>query len=182
MKNLIDPKTLAKFQMADRSLKDVVEFLDSRQDISTSHFCRLINLDPKKVYNYRSNQKRMNTSGSGRGSSRLELPAVSKPQKRYSGEEKFAFVSHYQQLDSEGQTELLRKYGLYQSDIDRWAEAAVIALGTRKTRSDKKSPEAIELVQVKKELAEMEKTTAKLSTMLVIQKKVSDMLNKKGGD
>ncbi|NOT78114.1 MAG: hypothetical protein HOP07_18540 [Bacteriovoracaceae bacterium] len=46
-------------------------------------------------------------------------------------------------------------------------------MGKRKQRSDKKSEDQIEIERLQQELQEQEKTTAKLSTLLVLQKKLS---------
>ncbi|NOT80995.1 MAG: hypothetical protein HOP07_18565 [Bacteriovoracaceae bacterium] len=43
-------------------------------------------------------------------------------------------------------------------------------MGKRKQRSDKKSEDQIEIERLQQELQEQEKTTAKLSTLLVLQK------------
>ncbi|PWU20748.1 MAG: hypothetical protein C5B49_03750 [Bdellovibrio sp.] len=88
----------------------------------------------------------------------------------------------YGSLEGEARAELLRKYGLYDSDFARWLDktdsAALVALSTRKPRSDKKSPEQLEIERLKEELRGQEKTIAKLSALVVVQKKVSDFLKR----
>lgn len=89
-------------------------------------------------------------------------------------------LSQFALCDCKARAELLRKFGLYQSDMDRWStvvnEAAILALSTRKTRSDKKPQEQIEIEGLRKELRGQEKTIAKLAALVVIQKKVSEIL------
>ena len=91
-------------------------------------------------------------------------------------------IEEYLMANEQGKAEILRKYGLYQTDINRWREqakkASLEVLGKRKTRSDKKSDEQLKIEELKKELEEQEKTTAKLSTLLVLQKKTFNMLRK----
>ena len=75
----------------------------------------------------------------------------------------------------------MRRYGLYDSDFVRWQqradEAALEALSTRKPRSDKKSTEQLENERLKLELRGQEKTIAKLSAIVVAQKKISELLS-----
>ena len=55
-------------------------------------------------------------------------------------------------------------------------EAALVALSTRKARCDKKSAEQLENERLSKELRGQEKTIAKLSAIVVAQKKISELL------
>ena len=84
--------------------------------------------------------------------------------------------------NDEEKSRLLRTYGIYQSDIQRWRdqakEASLIALRKRKERSDKKSSEQLKIEALEKELREQEKTSAKLSTLLMLQKKTFDILKR----
>ncbi|NOT80511.1 MAG: hypothetical protein HOP07_16095 [Bacteriovoracaceae bacterium] len=86
----------------------------------------------------------------------------------------FSLLENYLKADDQGKAKLLRKYGLYDSDIKRWRDqvknASLEVLGKRKQRSDKKSEDQIEIERLQQELQEQEKTTAKLSTLLVLQK------------
>ena len=99
----------------------------------------------------------------------------------YSAADKLALLKRYDKLDSVKRSEFLRTYGLYQSDLARWLDvadaAALESLGKRKPRSDKKSIETKVVEGLQKEVATHEKTIAKLAALVMLQKKVSDLLN-----
>lgn len=180
MKNLIDPKLLATFQEQPVPLKEIVNFLDTHPNISTANLCRVIGISPSKVYNYKGN---LNRNGNLKKIDDGVIPkSSSKSFNRYSAEDKFILVENYLKADDQSKAEVLRRYGLYQSDIMRWRdqikEASLEVLGKRKKRSDKKSDAEIEVERLQLELREQEKTTAKLSTLLVLQKKTFDMLKR----
>lgn len=179
MKNLIEPQILASFRNDPTQLSDMVKFLDNNKEISIRKFCNLIDVHPSKIYYYKSRMKKKDCQDDNGLS--VVPKAASKKYNRYSAEEKFVLVEKFLTANDQG-TELLRKYGIYLSDINRWKEqikeASLEALGKRKTRSDKKTLEQVEIEELKKELQEQEKTTAKLSTLLVQQKKTSDLLKK----
>lgn len=178
MKNLISPKILASYKNNPPSTEEIVEFLDSNDNISTAQFCKAIGVSPQKVYDFRYRKQK----GTQNDSLSVTPKAASKSNNRYSAEDKYILVSEYNRVDDKGKAELLRKYGIYQTDVDRWEEkirqAGLEALKKRKTRSDKKSPERLRIEELEKELKEQEKTSAKLSTLLVLQKKTFDMLSK----
>jgi hypothetical protein len=94
--------------------------------------------------------------------------------KSYAANDKLKLVKRFASLEGEARAEMLRKYGLYESDFSRWQEkadeAALAALSTRKPRSDKKSTEQLENERLKAELRSQEKTIAKLSAIVVAQK------------
>jgi hypothetical protein len=183
MKNLITPELLARFQEKPMPIKEIVEFLDSQTDISTGKLCQILDISPAKIYNYRGNQNRK-TSGNPKSSDldNISPKSGTRSLNRYSAEEKFIFVEKYLKAEDEGKVELLRRYGLYDTDLKRWRElsknASIEVLGKRKVRSDKKSDDKIEIERLQKELQEQEKTTAKLTTLLVLQKKTFDMLKR----
>ena len=58
MKNLIDPKLLVKFQEQPVPLEEIVQFIDTHDDISTNNLCKLIGIEASKVYSYRGSLKR----------------------------------------------------------------------------------------------------------------------------
>jgi transposase-like protein len=182
MKNLLDPKLLAKFQERPIPVKEIVDFLDTHPDIGTANLCRIIDISPSKIYNYRGNLSRKSNTIE-ENNEMIEPKSSSKSSSRYNAEEKFTLLENYLKADDQGKAHLLRKYGLYDSDIKRWREqvkcASLEVLGKRKQRSDKKSEDQIEIERLQQELQEQEKTTAKLSTLLVLQKKTFDMLKKK---
>jgi hypothetical protein len=180
MKNLIDPKLLARFQEHSVPIKEVVEFLDTHPSISTANFCRITGISASKIYNCRSNLKLKSSVSKADRAIDVVPKSSSKSFNRYDAEEKFILVEEYQKSEEQEKALLLRKYGLYHSDIMRWRDqikqASLGVLGKRKTRSDKKPKVEIENERLKKELADQEKTTAKLSTLLILQKKTFDML------
>lgn len=181
MKNLIDPQIIATYKKNPPTTEEIVKFLDSNRKISTAKFCKLIGISPQKVYDYRY-RKQSEKSSKDSPLSSVIPKAASKSFNRYSAEDKYILISEYNKADDKGKAELLRRYGIYQTDIDRWEEkikqASLEALGKRKTRSDKKSPEQLKIEELEKELNEQRTTSAKLSTLLVLQKKTFDMLSK----
>ena len=184
MKNLIDPKILAELKKETVTMEEIVNFLDNNPNITVTQLATLINVDRKKIYSYRRNKDRKNTRvGSQSGSLKVIPKAASKRYNRYSAEDKYILVQEYSKASDEGKSELLRRYGLYSSDICRWEDqikqVSLEALGKRKIRSDKKTEEQIKIEELEKDLAEQEKTTAKLSTLLFYQKKTFDMLKKR---
>lgn len=182
MKNLLDPKLLARFQELPVPIKEIVDFLDTHPDISTANLCRIIEMSPSKIYNFRANLNRKSNTLEEKDD-KVEPKSSSKSFNRYSAEEKFSLLENYLKADDQGKAQLLRKYGLYDSDIKRWREqvkrVSLEVLGKRKQRSDKKSEDQVEIERLQQELQDQEKTTAKLSTLLVLQKKTFDMLKKK---
>ena len=181
MKNLVDPQILATFKGEPDNIKDIVDFLDTNTDISTMSLCKLIDIDPRKIYNWKANQKRKKNFIKPDVKS-VTPKAASKKYNRYNGAEKFALVEEYIMANDEGKSRILREYGLYATDIVRWREqikeASLEALGTRKIRSDKKSEETIRIEKLEIELKEQVETSAKLSTLLVLQKKTFNMLRR----
>ena len=181
MKNLVPPEILAAFRKDPLPVEDIIKFLDDNPDISTSYLCKLIGIQPRKIYDHKFHQRQK----VARPDKATVTPkTASRKYNRYTAEEKYVLIENYSMANGEERAELLRKYGIYQSDIDRWKEqakeASLAVLGKRKTRSDKKSEDQIKIEALEKELKQQEKTTAKLSTLLVLQKKTFDML--KGED
>jgi len=177
MKNLIDPQLLADLNKENVTVQEAVKFLDSNPTVTVSNLANIINMDAKKIYNHRYYKATKNSNKEVVSESKVLPKAASKSQQRYSPEEKYLLVNEYLKAGDDNKTELLRRYGLYQADISHWEvqikQAALEALGKRKARSDKKSDEQKKIEKLEKELAAQEKTTAKLSTLLVLQKKLS---------
>ncbi len=100
---------------------------------------------------------------------------------KYSGEDKLALAKRYELLEPQKRAELLRTYGIYQSDIKRWQEmadaAAVESLSKRKTRSDRQPAEAKMIESLKKDLQTRDKKIEKLEILVTIQKKLSALLS-----
>lgn len=165
-------------------MEEIANFLDNNPEITVTQLSELINVNRKKIYSYRRHKARKNAEREVKdGGLEVTPKAASKRYDRYSAEDKYMLVQEYSKVNDKKKSELLRRYGLYQSDISRWEEqirqASLEALGKRKIRSDKKSDEQIKIEALEEELLEQERTTAKLSTLLFYQKKTFDMLKKK---
>jgi transposase-like protein len=178
MKNLIDPTILAELKREPVTFERIAEFLDGNREIRAAQLCKLLEADPQQFYNWKN--RRLKRAATLAGDSDFEVQPTGTDKKNYSAKDKLELVKRYGGLEGEKRSEFLRKYGLYDSDFSRWQEkvdqAALAALSTRKPRSDKKSDEQIEIEQLKQELRGQEKTIAKLSAIVVAQKKISDLL------
>ena len=187
MKNIIPVDIIKKFKSENVEIKDIVDFLDKNPEITISHFCKTIDFDTRKIYDYKFRLKhKINTDSNNdnkKNNIDIKPKAASDKYNRYTAEEKFKLVENYSKINEEEQGQLLRTYGLYKSDIDRWQnqikEAAIVALGQRKVRSDKKSDDQLKIEELEKELKEQEKTTAKLSSIIVFQKKTEELFKMK---
>jgi hypothetical protein len=181
MKNLIEPKIIEEFLKSQPSFEEIEKFLEKNSNIPAALFCKMINLEPRKYYDWRwVSKKRQGKAESKDAESRLGATAV-KSNGKYSAAEKLSLVRAYSKLENGQKTEFLRGYGLYQSDIKKWEDiidgAALAALSVRKVRSDKKSDVEIENGNLKGEIAGHEKTIAKLAALVMVQKKVSEILS-----
>jgi hypothetical protein len=179
MKNLIDPKILAELKQEPVSYERIALFLEGNKEITAARLCKLLDADPQQYYNWKSRRtKRGATAAEGD----FDVLPTGADKKSYSANDKLKLIKRYATLDDEKCTEFLRTYGLYESDFTRWQEkadeATLAALSTRKPRSDKKSAEQLENERLKVELRGQEKTIAKLSAIVVAQKKVSDLLSR----
>jgi len=179
MKNLIDPEILAELKQEPVSFERVAAFLDGNSEITAARLCKLLGVDPQQYYNWKSRKtKRPATTVDGN----FDVVPTGVDKKNYSASDKLKLVKRYAALEGEKRTEFLRTYGIYDSDFTRWLEkaddAALAALSTRKPRSDKKSAEQLEIERLKKELRGQEKTIAKLSAIVVAQKKISEFLSR----
>ncbi|MBF0316352.1 MAG: hypothetical protein HQK52_23235 [Oligoflexia bacterium] len=175
MKNLLSPETLATFKRKPAPIKEIVKFLDSHQEVSVSALCKIIEVAPRVIYDYQYAERRL-VKKEKKGP-KVTPKSNSKKYSRYTAEEKYDLIEEYLKANEEEKSSLLRTYGIYQSDIQRWRdqtkEAALLALGRRKVRSDKKTDDQLKIEQLEKDLKEQERTTAKLSTLLLVQKKLS---------
>jgi len=180
MKNMISPEKLAILMQKPVSFERVAEFLSTDVEITATQLCKMLNVDSQGFFNWKSKKLKRNTANAASSKADLLVEPTGQGKKKYSPEEKLKLLKTYAPLEDATRAEFLRKFGLYQSDIDRWEaltnEASLGALSKRKTRSDKKSDEQIELEDLKKELRGQEKTIAKLAALVVIQKKVSAIL------
>ena len=181
MKNLLDPKLLAEFQLKPAPLAKISAFLDAQPDITASRLCNVIGIEPQRIYKWRSENKASNSAlAVEERPGKLVVKPCSSNKAKYSASDKLALLKQYEKVGSAEQAEILRSYGLYQSDIRRWREvadsAALEFLGKRKPRSDKKSDESRAVEGLQKEVATHEKTIAKLAALVTFQKKLSDLL------
>ena len=181
MKNLIDPEILAELKQDPVSYEKIAAYLDGNTEITAARLCKLLDVDPQQFYNWKSRiSKRASSANSNRGD--FDVVPTGTNKKSYSAHDKLKLVKRYAGLEGEARAEFLRKFGLYDSDFTRWLEkadaAALTALSTRKPRNDKKSAEQLENERLKAELRGQEKTIAKLSAIVVAQKKISELLSK----
>jgi len=178
MKNLIDPKLLAELKQEPVSYERIAAALDGNNGITAARLCKLVGADPQQFYNWKNRKSKRAAATNG---DEFDVVPTGNDKKNYSASDKLKLVKRYGALDGEKRTEFLRTYGLYDSDFARWQEkadeAALAALSTRKPRSDKKSAEQLENERLKAELRSQEKTIAKLSAIVVAQKKISDLLS-----
>jgi transposase-like protein len=175
MKNLVDPKILAELKQEPVSHERIAAFLEGNKEITAAQLCKLLEVDPQQYYNWKSRRTNRTAANSD-----FDVIPVGADKKNYSASDKLKLIKRYITLEGEKRTEFLRTYGLYDSDLVRWLEkvdeAALVALSTRKPRCDKKSTEQIENERLNKELRGQEKTIAKLSAIVVAQKKISELL------
>ena len=178
MKNLIDPQVLAELKQEPVSYEKIAAVLDGNKSLTAARLCKLLDTDPQPFYNWKSRTARRSSPASGED---FDVVPTGSDKKSYSANDKLKMVKRFASLEGETRAEILRKYGLYESDFSRWREkvdeAALAALSTRKPRSDKKSAEQIENELLKAELRGQEKTIAKLSAIVVAQKKISALLS-----
>jgi|HubBroStandDraft_6_1064221.scaffolds.fasta_scaffold713389_1 hypothetical protein len=176
MKNLIDPKILAELKQEPVSYERIASFLEGNKEITAARLCKLLGVDPQQYYNWKSRTLKRPEGTNGD----FEVVPTGDGKKNYSASDKLTLIKRYITLEGEKRTEFLRMYGLYDSDLARWLEkvdeAALVALSTRKARCDKKSAEQLENERLSKELRGQEKTIAKLSAIVVAQKKISELL------
>ena len=177
MKNLIDPKILAEFKKEPVTNDRIASFLEANKNIAAAGLCKLLDVDPQQFYNWK-NRVAKKAAAAEEG---VDVVPTGAGRRSYSAGDKLKLIKQYANLEGEKRTVLLRRYGLYDSDFVRWQEkideAALEALSTRKPRSDKKSTEQLENERLKLELRGQEKTIAKLSAIVVAQKKISELLS-----
>lgn len=181
MKNLVPPEILATLRQEPVSIPDIVKYLDNNPNVTTSNLCKLIGIPAYKVYRYRNRQRMENNNISLVNG--VVPKGSSKSHARYSAEDKYNILEKYVAGTDDVKSRILREYGLYTSDIQRWKDqvklAAIEKLGTRKIRSDKKSTEQLRIEELESALQEQEKTTAKLTALIILQKKIEEIFTKK---
>ena len=186
MKNIIFPETLAQFQKKPIPFSQIEDYLNKNPKVTVRNLCDSIGIHPQQYYQWRSNQKKIGakTNETSNGNSMVNPKGASKKQNRYSPQEKLTLIKEYFKASKEEKGALLRKYGIYHSDMTRWQEmvdrSAVQALATRKPRNGKISDEQGQIEKLKNEVQVLERKSAKLSSMLELQKKVLDFLKEHG--
>lgn len=181
MKNLIEPEKLQVLKSKPVSLEAIAEFLDQEPKVSAGYVCKVLGVPPTSFYSWRARQRKSEAAKeTKRSSAPSEVIPTGAGKRKYSAEDKVALVRDYQRLSEEQGGLFLRTYGLYRSDIERWQEvieqAAVEALSKKKQGRAAKSKEQIEIEDLQRELQGQEKVISKLSAMIVVQKKISNIL------
>ncbi len=180
MKNLISPEVLAEFQLRPVPFERMIAFLNANPSVTAATLCKLSNIPVQKLYNWRNEQRKRDAGVTAVKQSGFDV--VPQPESgRYSAADKLSLAKEFGKLEGEKRAELLRKFGLYQSDIHRWQtsadQAALESLGQRKTRSDKQSNESKLIEALRKDLANRDRKIEKLETLVMIQKKLSALLS-----
>ena len=180
MKNLMAPELLAEFQAKPVQLDKIVAYLDAHPEVTAATMCRLVDIPVQRLYNWRNEtRKRVSLAAEDISTEFVVLPVSGAG--KYSAADKFALIKHYGRVEGQARAELLRKYAIYQSDIKRWQEladqAALESLGKRKPRSDKQPVEIKLIESLKKDLQARDKKIEKLEALVMIQKKLSLLLD-----
>ena len=182
MKNMIDPQVLAELKKQPVSFEGLSGFLMKEPGVTAAQLCKLVDVEPQDYYRWKHLKSKADLGDNRKIDDDFSVVPVSGKNKGYSASDKFKLINRYLKLDESKRSEFLRKFGIYASDITRWSTlvetAAVEALGKRKPRSDKKPAEQVELERLKKENRGQEKTIAKLAALVVIQKKVVELLDR----
>lgn len=181
MKNLIEPRKMAELKSRPANYETVEAFLVSEPKISAGYVCKVIGIAPSNFYAWRSRKE--NTASKSELKLRQPPSAVvptGGSKRKYSASDKVALLRDYVACSESKRGELLRTYGLYASDVDRWREvtdrAAIEALSVRKQGHKAKTPDQLKIAELERELQGNEKVISKLSAIVVIQKKVSAIL------
>lgn len=95
---------------------------------------------------------------------------MDKPAKRWTAAEKFRVVVEASKLSDEDLGELLRREGLHEAQLKEWRAAAEGALADA-PRSSKKSPEAVKIKELEREVRRKDKALAEASALLILKKK-----------
>ena len=178
MKNLIEPRMLQSLRSKPITHEVIAEFLLKNPGVSAGFVCKAVGMQPTSFYSWRNRQQRKVEATQGSPASDVTPAGASK--KKYSAEEKVALVRDYQRISEEQRGAFLRTYGLYHSDVERWSgamdQASIEALSKKKQGRPIKSQEQIKIEELERELQGQEKVISKLSAMVVVQKKISNIL------
>jgi len=119
------------------------------------------------------------------GSSLGSLPDAEvngQPQRRrFSAAYKLRILEEADRCSSPGEVgSLLRREGLYSSHLSSWREArrqgSLSALGRKRGRKERKSPDVQELERLRRENARLRAELDRAKAIIDVQKKVSEML------
>ncbi len=106
-------------------------------------------------------------------------PAARPQRRRFAAEYKLAILAEYEATEEGLKGSVLRREGLYSSQITEWRQAreagALGALETR-TRQSKRHPAEVELEKLKRRQARTEAELARTKTALEIMGKASALL------
>jgi transposase-like protein len=93
--------------------------------------------------------------------------------KTWTAEEKLRVLARAAELHDDELGEFLRTEGVHEATLRQWKDAATTALaGPTKPSKGKKSPEAKQLAELKRELHRKEKALAEMAALITLQKKV----------
>jgi transposase len=95
-------------------------------------------------------------------------------------EDKFRLLTLAASMNEEELGALLRREGLYQTQLDAWKMEAIEALSGRRVRDEQSTDRRRRIQELEHELTRKEKALAETAALLVLQKKVRTLLE--GGD
>jgi transposase-like protein len=187
MKNGLCETELRDLRLKPTPYRKIEAHLRKYPKLTVAKLATKIGIEAQHFYQWRANQNRKKPKIPKTGFW-SDQPCFNprKPTKgskdRYTAEEKFSIVMAYNRGGDRKKGEILRKYGLYSTDIERWSdliqEVVLDNLSRRKPRKDKESEESKQIKSLEKEVLDSQATIAKLSAIIVAQKKISDLLNR----
>lgn len=110
-----------------------------------------------------------------------KVPAMSKQKDshskrrgRRSAADKLRILLEASNLPEEELGKLLRREGIHEADLDAWREKATGALRDGNRKKSERTPEAIEIRDLKRELVRKEKALAEAAALLVLKKTLGE--------
>jgi hypothetical protein len=185
VKNLIEPKKIALLKSKPATYETVLEFLraealNSEVKISAGLVCKIVGVPASNFYMWRARRERNELTATQPLKLISEVVATGNKKRKYSPSDKVTLLRLFDKSSEKDQAIFLRTYGLYQSDLDRWrdlvTDAAIKALTASRQGPKSKSAEQVKIQELERELQGQEKVISKLSALVVIQKKVSEIL------
>ncbi len=98
----------------------------------------------------------------------------SKRRGRRSAADKLRILSEASTLTDDKLGELLRREGIHEEDLAEWRSKATGALQDGKRKKSERSPEAVEIRNLKRELVRKEKALAEAAALLVLKKTLAE--------